>query len=198
MQFLKVSVVVLLICSLLIAPQTFASGEGGGESNEAKAGLAEKSDAEIAAARYSKKLSEVGSLENRVREGRAAVQALIKSQRSTVEREQQVQIVEQIKERHQQLKTDIEKYNAARADLIYNFPGKADATERKYMPLRTQSVQQMENEMGLDADLTRLKVELDQKYKSTEPKDQDEEPMKRQPANQAGEPEKPRRLRLER
>lgn len=198
MRFLKVKVCALVLSALFTASAAFAAGGGGGESSAGKESPVEKSDAEIAAARYSKKLSEVGTLENRVREGRAAVQALIKTQRSTAEREQQVQIVEQIKERHQQLKIDIEKYNTARAELIYNFPGKADATERKYMPLRTQSVQQMENEMGLDADLTRLKAEIDQKFKSTELKEQEEVQLKRQPAADSTKAEQPKRLRLER
>ena len=49
--------------------------------------------------------------------------------------------------------------------IKYRFPAKGDALDRRYVPMRVQSVEQMEEDVGIDAELTMLRRKINDKYK---------------------------------
>lgn len=177
----------IFLCLLMASAVAFASG--GGE---------EKPAAETSSApEYNKKLSELTSLENKVKESRAVIQDLIQHKNATSNREKKHEIVEQMIERHRQLIDEIKRYNEARHQLKYRFPEKDDSTERRYLPLKEQSLEQMEQEMGLDADLTRVKKMVDKKYAPLNQPEAGEPVTTIRPKKTEPEEEKNKKLRLE-
>lgn len=65
---------------------------------------------------------------------------------------------------HSAMLESIEDYNKVSKDLEYRYPEKGDDTKRKYLPMRSRSLEQIEKEMGLDAVLSGAKERVDQKY----------------------------------
>lgn len=63
-----------------------------------------------------------------------------------------------------ELKETHATYAKEQNELRFRFPEKGELIQRKYIPLRPQTLEQIENEMGLDGELTRVKKKIDKKY----------------------------------
>lgn len=51
-------------------------------------------------------------------------------------------------------------------EIKYRFPDKGKESDRRYLPLRKQSLESVDTEIGLDSELTRVKSKIDRKYAS--------------------------------
>jgi len=73
-------------------------------------------------------------------------------------------VLEQIAEAHRKLKEVVADYNKEKAELKYRFPEEGALIERRYMPLRVQTLEQIEREMGLTGELTKAMEKIAKKY----------------------------------
>jgi hypothetical protein len=75
-----------------------------------------------------------------------------------------IDLLASIAETHKKLKGVVEEYNADKNELRYRYPEQGTWIERKYLPMRDKSIDEIEHEMGLDGELTKTKRKIDQKY----------------------------------
>lgn len=66
---------------------------------------------------------------------------------------------------HVSLREEVDGYNVMRTKLKYRFPNKGELSERRYMPMKVQSLEKMEKEIGIDAKLTMIRKKINDKYK---------------------------------
>lgn len=75
-----------------------------------------------------------------------------------------IDVLETIAGSYKKLKQTVEEYNTEKSELKYRFPEEGARIERRYVPLRVQSLEQIEKNSGLDGELTRTKMKIDKKY----------------------------------
>lgn len=150
--------------------QVWASEHGGGGEGEGEAeggheggGSGKGADRE-----WAKRTSKLNIQETKIKDLTHLLQKLIqeKNQKHEVagEKGHTPQTLEQISTSYKQLTDIIKTYNADRAELKYRFPEEGALIERRYVPLREQSLEQIEKEIGLNGELTRTKKKIDKKY----------------------------------
>ena len=101
---------------------------------------------------------QISTLNNELKE-------LIKAKNKTKNIEEKNKKVDEIKKIHQDLLTSIDKYNHTAKELRFRYPEKGDSSVKKYIPMKKKTIDQIEEEMGLDAVLTATKAKADEKYK---------------------------------
>ena len=99
-----------------------------------------------------------------IKERERILEDLIKKKNGTTDPDVRRKVVEEMTAVHSAMLESIEDYNKVSKDLEYRYPEKGDDTKRKYLPMRSRSLEQIEKEMGLDAVLSGAKERVDQKY----------------------------------
>ncbi|MCB0327970.1 MAG: hypothetical protein KDD52_10195 [Bdellovibrionales bacterium] len=164
---------VLIVCSwTLITGPFHAFASSGGEDNEStkteseaegKKGEKPESPAK-GGGEYAKLRSQKLSFELQIQTHQKAIEDLIIKKNSTKDPEARAQAVQDLASTHGELQKAIDQYNKIIKDLTYRFPEKGDESQRHYVPVKNRSIEQMEEEMGLDVTLTRLKEVVQKKY----------------------------------
>lgn len=113
---------------------------------------------------YVKKSSKYNVLEKKIIETKKLIKERIKQKNSTKDTKVQGEIFATIVSLHKELDKTIREYNDLGRDLKYKYPEKGDKAERKYLPIRPQSVEEIEQETGIDGVLSRVKEKVEQKY----------------------------------
>lgn len=164
---------VLIVCSwILIAEPFHAFAKSGGEDNEstkteseAEGKKEEKSESPAkGGGEYAKLRSQKLSFELQIQTHQKAIEDLIIKKNSTKDPEARDQAVQDLASTHGELQKAIDQYNKVIKDLTYRFPEKGDESQRHYVPVKNRSIEQIEEEMGLDVTLTRLKEVVQKKY----------------------------------
>lgn len=114
---------------------------------------------------YTIKTGSLNNLERKISTTKDEIKGLLKAMHATDNVDQQKELFEQSVIKHKELQTAIVDYNKTRNELQYKFPKKNDMTNRRYLPFREQTLDEIENETGMDGILTRVKSKMDQKYK---------------------------------
>ena len=114
---------------------------------------------------YVEKTAKRNLLEKKILEAKKVIKERIKEKKQTKNTKKQGQIFATIVDLHKGLLKDIEEYNKVIKEIKYRFPEKGDKTERKYLPIRPQTVEEIEQETGIENVLSRVKHKVDQKYK---------------------------------
>lgn len=109
------------------------------------------------------------AIETRIKEQNKKLQELIKAKNNgqkvvKLEKGESQDILEIIVTQHRELAKSHEEYSEERNEIKYRYPGGADLVARRYLPLKAPSLKQLENEMGLDGELTLLRKKVDKKY----------------------------------
>ncbi len=114
---------------------------------------------------WTKQANFLSSKEGKAKEFRLKIESLIKTKNSSKDEAKNKKIVNQMIEAHMEFVKATDDYNKLYNKLRYRFPDKSNTKKRRrYLPLRVQSLEQIENEMGVDADLTRLRKKVNKKY----------------------------------
>lgn len=113
---------------------------------------------------FSRKKSKKLGLEVQIQDSNKTLEGLIKTKNLTKDPDQRLKLVEEMKKVHSDNQKAIQSYNKLVKELKYRFPEKGDHSERKYLPMRSRSLEQIEREMGLDAVLSEAKDRVDRKY----------------------------------
>ena len=187
MLFSKINVLFLvLLFSLAVKAQ-----EGGGNVPTEKTSKA-----------YNDTVTQMNTYQSRVNELKKEIRKIILLKNSTKNKEEQLQYIEQMEALQVSLKSDTEAYNRIRKTMILRFPGKGKITKRRYLPLKDQSIDEIESEMGLDAQLSAVKGKIENKYREfnekAEQKKRKKIQEKREEKAKSDEaPEDPEKLKLE-
>lgn len=170
MPFIKFSVIGLSFiigCGAL----TFAS-EGGGEAEgkEAEEGASTQSASPGSGAdrEWAKRKSKLNVYETQIKELTKKIQHLIQMKNAKSvpldEKGKPIDVLETIVVTHKKLKEAVDDYNKEEAEMKYRFPEEGTLVERRYVPMRMQTLDQIEREIGLNGELTRIKKKIDSKY----------------------------------
>lgn len=117
---------------------------------------------------WAKRTTKLNIYETKMKELNKKIQQMIKAKNNNVqaldEKGKPVDVLETITTAFSDLKKTVKDYNAERDELKYKYPEEGARIERRYVPLRAQSIEQIEKEIGLNGELTRTKKKIDKKY----------------------------------
>ncbi len=77
--------------------------------------------------------------------------------------------LEEIKKNYDELKGTFEVFRREKEHVIYEHPEQGDSTERTYKHVKIKSLEELENESGMDNHLTRLKHKVEKVYSKSLP-----------------------------
>ena len=147
---------------------------------------------------YSEKTGKLNSLEIRVKDSKEKIKNTLKAIKISEDENEQKDFYQQALTEHAEMKKSIKEYNSIREELKYKYPKKNDQTERRYLPMREETIEDIVNESGISGILSRIKKKIDAKYKKFTLADKEEpSPGKNKKHNKSNEPEK-EKLVLER
>lgn len=115
---------------------------------------------------YTQKVGKLSSLESKIQSGRDSVKVSLAAIQKTQDEKKQKEVFNEAVKLHEELKIAIREYNSLRDEIKYKFPKKHDQTIKRYIPIREESLDEIEKEMGLDGILSRVKTKIDKKYES--------------------------------
>ena len=113
---------------------------------------------------YTQKTGKLSNLEKKISTFKEDIKTRQKLHDITKDEQKKREIYTEIISLHDQYREAVENYNAIRHDLRFRFPEKNDQTNRRYLPLRAQSIDEIQNEKGISSTLTRMKRKIDKKY----------------------------------
>ena len=146
----------IIMLNLCFGVVTQALAQGAADPNEAK--VREEDD-------WTKQANFLSSKEGKVNEFRVKIESLIKQKRKVTTDDEEKEIVKELILAHADFSKAVNDYNSLYNKLKYRFPDKSGKPQkRKYLPMRLHSLEQIENEMGIDADLTRIRKKINKKY----------------------------------
>ncbi len=97
------------------------------------------------------------------------IKNLIHHKRTESDREGQRKIMREIEEKHKKLEEAYEKYNEEVNHVKYRHPEQGDAGERTYTILKPRTLEQIENDVGLEGKLDRIKRKMERQYQQPPP-----------------------------
>lgn len=118
---------------------------------------------------YQKAISKLNQLQSSIETSKANLKSLIKAKnewgkKSIAPGTTKADLVRQIKENHDELKKQQKEYAEKRNEVRFKFPAQGNVIERRYMPIGVQTLEDVEQEMGLDGELTNVKRKIIHKY----------------------------------
>lgn len=164
----------LIFCVILIAllnvnsVRAESKGSGGGAKSDGSGESANAAESNQSDREWAKRTTKLNIYETKMRELNKKIQQMIKAKNNGAavidEKGNPIDALETISTSFSELKKTVKDYNAERDELKYKYPEEGARIERRYVPLREQSIEQIEKELSLDGDLTRTKRKIDKKY----------------------------------
>ncbi len=121
---------------------------------------------------WTKVLSKMNLREDRIKQLRQELRQVIIEKKKTRSVRVKKAAIKQIVQIHERLKTTIKEYNTYLRSVKYRFPEKGDTTSRQYLPMRVDTLEDIEDGVGVDIDLTRVRKKMEKKYAPFVPKKQ--------------------------
>ena len=161
MLYIKIKILFFTLGLVFILNAQVVAEEKPAESSEAPSG--DQADRE-----WAKRTSKLNIHESKIKDLTKKLQAMIQNKNSNSkmidEKGQPVDLISQIAASHKELKDTVGMYNKEKDELKYRYPEEGQLIERRYVPLRPQSLEQIEKEIGIDAELSKTKIKIDKKY----------------------------------
>lgn len=153
------------------------------------------------AGKWAEHAANLNTLSAKLAHGEEEIKKLIEHKQHTDNPEELREIVNQIASKHKELEEVSRDYEKERLHVRFQHPDRAETGERKYERFTLKSVKEIENEMGMDGRLDRIKSRVLSTFPVPEvPKKQAAEAPKiqpfRKPASHASDEEAPERIRL--
>jgi hypothetical protein len=117
------------------------------------------------------KTGKMATLESKIKASKEAVRDSLKNMHHSKDENEQKNMFKEALTQHSELLKSVKEYNTLRQELKYKFPKKSDSTTRQYLPLREETLEEIENELGLSGILNRIKSKIDKKYQTFTTKD---------------------------
>ncbi len=147
MRFINLKETAIILVILVIGLVAVAAGRG-----ESYSAVLQK---------YRTQRTRIANLEDKIKE------ALTQKSRIK-DAEQKELLLQQVRRDHQELKKIYQEYEELEREIRFRYPEKEDDDPRQYRLFRLRSLEQMEQELGLDGQLDSLRAKIRQKYPSPE------------------------------
>lgn len=187
MRLTKSSLLIFLL-SLFVSFSVNAAGDG-----EATPGVAEDP-------KFQEVITKLNVLESSINAKRGEIKDLIKMKNSKkrIKNEEGEDItLNSLHTAYKELKTLEKDYEDLKKKAKYSFPAQGRLIERRYFPVGSKTLEELEVEFGLEGDLTRVKSKIVKKYKTFLPEEEIEKEAIKEKKNFVEKKEKSR-LVLER
>ena len=99
----------------------------------------------------------------------AEIKNLIHHKRSEHDREAQKKVMKEIEEKHKKLIEAYKTYNDEVNHVKFRHPEQGDDGERTYTILKPRTLEQIENDVGLEGKLDRVKRKMEAQYNQSPP-----------------------------
>ncbi len=99
----------------------------------------------------------------------AEIKNLIHHKRAEHDREAQQKTMKEIQQSHKKLEEAYKNYNEEVNHVKYRHPEQGDQGERTYTVLKPRTLEQIENDIGLEGKLDRIKRKLERQYNQPPP-----------------------------
>ena len=107
---------------------------------------------------------------DQIKKLKSEIKSLIVRKKQTKQKSQQNKIINKMVVLHEDLKKQTKIYNKQTQVLKYNFPARGERGKRKYLPMRVDTLDEIEQGVGIDSDLTRIRKKVEGKYAPFVPK----------------------------
>lgn len=105
-------------------------------------------------------------------------------------------LMRELDERHKTLVKTSEEYETERLHVRFKHPDRASIVERQYTHFKLKTVEQLENELGLDGRLDRLKSKVSAIFPAPKPAPKAEPESARKPASVVNDEDAPEAIHL--
>lgn len=119
---------------------------------------------------YRRQIAKLNSAKEQTSKLRKEIKELIDKKNKTKKESVKKKIINDIVGLHEELKKQIQNYNEQHRIIKYTFPRKGDRSKKSYLPLRVDTLEEIEQGVGLEADLTRVRKKVENKYAPFVPK----------------------------
>jgi hypothetical protein len=152
----------------------------------------------VSARPWSEHVNHLALLSHTIETDETEIRSLIKQKRHTEDAEQIAQIMKQIGEHHKSLQKATREYEEERQHVRFEHPEKNEQLERSYVRHDLKSVDDFENEMGLDGrlDVVRTKVLKTFPLPPTKSLAAQQKGDVRKPASESAEDDTPEKIHL--
>ncbi len=162
-------IVIVTILSSSLTLISFAEESTEPEKKEGEAGAAPaEAPSSNADKEWAQRTSKLNILDQKIKDETTKLQKLIQAKNSGQkirdEKNVEVDVLGEITKTYKELKTNVDEYVVGKDELRFRFPEEGVVIERRYVPLRLKSLDEIEREIGIDGTLIRLKNKSDKKY----------------------------------
>lgn len=111
-------------------------------------------------------ITKLDRMEKKIQMKKLKIKGLIEQDKREKDKEKKKKIFAEMVLVHRQMERNKSEYNEIYKTIKFRYPEKDTQTKKKYLPMRRETIEELKNESGMDAVLTRVKEEVDDKYKS--------------------------------
>ena len=113
---------------------------------------------------WTKQRSKLNKREDKVKALQLEIYEKIKLKKKAKSRAEKQRLISEIVLMHEEMKQNMLEFNEIRKRVKYRFPDKGEYTERRYLPMRIQELEELEKGVGIEAQMTRIKKKVEDKY----------------------------------
>jgi hypothetical protein len=171
-------------------------GDGGGSGGAGKAEGQQAAPVSREFIEYSKKSAQLNSLKSRIDEANEKFAGKLAAKNATRDTKRQQNFAEEMAAIAKERNKHVTEYTALRQELKYRYPNKGEEIDKRFVPTKEKSAEELEASAEIDVLLTGIKRRLDKKYAPFMPKEEEEaKPIVTAPPRGGEEPLK-KKLRL--
>lgn len=112
------------------------------------------------AGNWNEHVAHLNALSSKLSNGEHEIKELLEHKHATDDPEQVREIVREIADKHKELEEVSRDYEKERLHVRFQHPERADTEERKYERYKLKTLAEMENEIGMDGRLDRVKARV--------------------------------------
>lgn len=142
---------------------------------------------------YSKQMGRLNNLGEKITTLKSDIRLKVRQKKVAKSQNNKIELIYEIVQLHEEYKKRVIEYNELYQTIRYRFPGKDQISNQKYLPQRVDSLEKLEEDVGLDGQLTRIRKKVEQKYDPLLPK---EEKVNREAKKQSTEKKDKKRKRI--
>ena len=170
MQLRLVKIFVFMFLFISSSTALSQSDDGSAGAGEAKKEV--KAEKKIPDEKdWAKQVTVLNTKDGRVKGHKKDLLSLIGEKKSAKTEKQKKVIIDQLIKVYGTYQKELTIRNTLKKKLKYKFPNKGQVIERKYLPMRVQSLEAMEEEQGIDGQLTKVRKKINKKYAPFLPKE---------------------------
>lgn len=113
--------------------------------------------------------TEIQTLRSKIKLKEDALRKLITEKQETSDPKRAQEIIKEMVSEHRELQKTIDAYESKKSRLKYRYPEAGLLKEREYERIEQKTLEQMENQMGLEAHAQKSLIKIRKKYNRPDP-----------------------------